>query len=64
MKISPTGKAGLFLALPQHTQTLNTMSEKESMPQKREVNLINMNDGAVKHNSLWVIYAKIVFKVV
>lgn len=34
------------------------------MSQKRQVSLINMNDGAVKHNSLWVIYAKIVFKVV
>lgn len=56
--------AGLFLALPQRTQTLNTMSEKESMSQKREVNLIKMSDGAVEHNSLWVIYVKIVFKVV
>lgn len=64
MKISPTGRAGLFLAPPQQTQTLNTMSEKESVFQKREMNLINVNDGAVKHNSLWVIYAKIVFKVV
>lgn len=64
MKISFTGRAGLFLTLPQHTETLNVISEKESVSQKREVNLINMNDGAVKHNSLWVIYAKIIFKVV
>lgn len=36
MKISPTGRAGLFLAPPQQTQTLNTMSEKESVfPKER-----------------------------
>lgn len=37
--------AGLFLALPQHMQTLNAMLEGKSMSQKREVNLINVNDG-------------------
>lgn len=57
--------AGLFLALSQRTQTLNTMLERKSVSQKREVNLINMNDGAQTRDSLWIFtsYAKIVFKV-